>query len=1409
MTFTNSEFSFAHAKPATNSHLRLRPTPTAWYNKGQRSASEPWLRLHIISNLIFRPANLLRSVVAFFIIFSALRPASLVRAQNESSHRVTWDSHSLFIDGHRLLLYSGEFHYWRLPSRSLWQDRLQKMKAVGLNAVSIYFDWQYHSSAPGQYDFSGVRDIDYLLSLTERLGLYVVARVGPYMNAEVDAGGLPGWVLTKALYPRSQSWDGTTAHAHDSPLYEQYSKEWYDHLLPILARHQVTSGGSVLLLSIENEYNQDTGSSTYMQDLYHFARDDGITVPIFHNDYYFKGDWSKLVDLYAYDSYPYGFSCCHQWWDLHFHGIDTWEQQLRSQLKLTTPMFVSELQGGAFQPWGGKAYGEVAKTLGPDWLTDVDQSALAQGATLLNTYMFTGGTTWGYMSGPGAFTSYDYGAPISEAGVLRPAYYAAHRLGLFLQSYGAILAGATAAPSAVTASNPAVVVHSRLDPVSGQLFTFLRHGDAGEAVNTRLTLAVGSKVFSLPQRKSTFITLPGHGAALLTANVQTGPLHLNYSTSQVLMDTDTTHGHYLVLYGPDGTSGETDFALPSTGASVVHNADVTVTRSNGELRLNYRHTAQPREISIASPTGALHIIVTNAEAAGRYWSQNGMIIAGPDLVTADNGSITVQTSRQRDVRVYGASNQRSLIVDGHATALPDAINGTTLLGRLQGPSPLSLPVLSHWKFAPESPEVSPNFDDSGWMRADHTSTTNPNVPASTTLLADDYGFHYGFVWYRGHFQATGTETGIAIAARQCYSVYLNGVYLGGGDASLADPPHPYALAQTFQFPVGSLRIGTDNVVSVLTESMGHDEGWIAGPVAQSPQGILSAQLTGSPTPVNWRIQGDIGGETPLDAERGLLNASGLYGERRGWYLPQFDDSAWQSVTPPDDWKTRGVTSDLGWYRTRFQLNEPDGASAPIALTLPHASDKAYIWLNGWLLGRYWEQEGPQHAFYLPDGILNPHGDNVLVIAVWNRGHDGGLTTTPTLGVYTSLVSHSLSVGSLLDGASGYWHTSGDRIVDGHGVPVRIAAVNWSGMQGSKFVPAGLDRQPLDSIMSRIQAFGFNAIRLPFSNQLVERNPQISAGVEANPELRGLPALSVMDRIVASAGQHGLRVILDDHRSNAGVDPQENGLWYTQGYAPSTWIRDWATLAARYKDNPTVVGVDLRDEPHTGPPGPWSTQTYLHQGATWGPYLGVENEASDWRLAAQRGGDAVLKVNPHLLIFVEGIQQYPDSTQAGGIDSYWWGGVFQPAAQYPLQLSVPNQLVYSPHEYGPQKYQMPFFGARMSYDSLSQVWRKHWDFLEEPSYSARAPIFIGEFGTCGQSPDCVKDGGPGSQGRWFSYFMRYLREHPQISWCFWALNGTNSSGHVQPNYVLNTDWHTPRLRQLIDALRDVETPPPPA
>src|SRR5690349_15129860 len=123
------------------------------------------------------------ALVASVLVGAAAAPEPAAAA----NHSITFDQYSLMIDGRRTFVWSGEFHPFRLPSPDLWRDVLQKMKASGYNAVSIYFDWGYHSAKQGVYDFSGVRDVDRLLTTAQQVGLYVIARPGPYINAEVDA----------------------------------------------------------------------------------------------------------------------------------------------------------------------------------------------------------------------------------------------------------------------------------------------------------------------------------------------------------------------------------------------------------------------------------------------------------------------------------------------------------------------------------------------------------------------------------------------------------------------------------------------------------------------------------------------------------------------------------------------------------------------------------------------------------------------------------------------------------------------------------------------------------------------------------------------------------------------------------------------------------------------------------------------------------------------------------------------------------------------------------------------------------------------------------------------------------------------------------------------------------------------
>ena len=142
---------------------------------------------------------------------AAHRPVRTLAAKaDQAAHTVTYDHYSFNIDGKRIYLWSGEFHYFRLPSPDLWRDIFQKMKAAGFNAVSLYFDWDYHSPRPGVYDFTGVRDVDKLLDDGTAGGPVRDRRPAPYINAEVDSGGLPGWLTTKAENNRSADPDSSS-----------------------------------------------------------------------------------------------------------------------------------------------------------------------------------------------------------------------------------------------------------------------------------------------------------------------------------------------------------------------------------------------------------------------------------------------------------------------------------------------------------------------------------------------------------------------------------------------------------------------------------------------------------------------------------------------------------------------------------------------------------------------------------------------------------------------------------------------------------------------------------------------------------------------------------------------------------------------------------------------------------------------------------------------------------------------------------------------------------------------------------------------------------------------------------------------------------------------------------------------
>ncbi len=343
-------------------------------------------------------------------------------------------------------------------------------------------------------------------------------------------------------------------------------------------------------------------------------------------------------------------------------------------------------------------------------------------------------------------------------------------------------------------------------------------------------------------------------------------------------------------------------------------------------------------------------------------------------------------------------------------------------------------------------------------------------------------------------------------------------------------------------------------------------------------------------------------------------------------------------------------------------------------------------------------------------------------------------------------------GARLDGA---WSTDGARLVDGSGNAVQIRGVNWFGFETSNGVPHGLWSRNLEEMLDQIADLGFNTIRVPFSAAIIDATQPVSGLNEAeNPDLAGLTSLDVLDRFIEASGERGLAVILDRH--TLAPDNRHN-LWYDDEYGPERLVTDWEFLAERYRNVPNVVGADLYNEPYDE--------------ACWG----CGDPAVDWHAAAQEAGDALHAIEPDWLVFVEGVEE-ADGASCDGPDSSsgctWWGGNLSAADDIPIELAVPNKVVYSPHEYATSVFRQRWFDDADFPANMPAIWDEFWGDLER---SDAAPVMVGEFGT---TLDAEVD------AVWLEALLVYMDEIG-AGFTFWTFNP--NSGDT--GGILEDDWTT--------------------
>jgi hypothetical protein len=695
--------------------------------------------------------------------------------------KIGFDRYAMAIDGHPKVIRSGAMHYFRLPGPEMWRDRLHRLKAAGYNAVDLYFCWGFHSAAPGEYDFTGVRDVRLLLKMVEEAGLYLIARPGPYINAEVTGGGLPGWLLARPDVALRNRRPG--GQFEWSQPYMDAVREWYDQILPLIRECP-----NLLMIQVENEYATEDLEPDYIRTLIDWVRQAGISVPTMHNDMFAMGLYEDLVDIYAFDHYSVtAFEADWRGYPHVFQLIDNVEGNLRPFCQ-NRPLMVTELQAGWFAGWQGWTYEQIIRRLGREHISLTTKSLLGQGLSVFSHYMAIGGTNWDHLASTDTYTSYEFAAPVTEAGLNTNRYFDMKALNYFLESFGDVFVRT----EPVKHEDHQESLYATRKRVDGEgVWRFWRN-------LTRKPVAIATESgASILLKPMELLILPENiplqcGGILIESNVE-----LLYQTDRLLfLKADRPVHCRLRLSGEHSPDGD----LPSGPQGAPWSI---------RTETAHDHSLDPNLLQ----QQGLTVILLSARQAERFWVEpSGRIVIGPEESLPDGR--------------YGFADTNPLPFVW--TVYP---NGE--LDRMPRPElkTQSVPLLSDWQIVEASPELASDAS----FRA-----VSPNG-----LDLDANALYEGEAWYELTFGPDASVPGqIALKARHFWYAYLNGQQIAHGCFFPNDPEQQEPPLETFSLPAGVWRPGEANRLVILTSGLGHPKGFHDD--AQTPQGLLSLQVDDQP-----------------------------------------------------------------------------------------------------------------------------------------------------------------------------------------------------------------------------------------------------------------------------------------------------------------------------------------------------------------------------------------------------------------------------------------------------------------------------------------------------------------------------------------------------------------------------------
>jgi len=802
---------------------------------------------------------------------------------------INYDKYSLKIDNKPTLIKSAAIHYFRMPGQNIWRDRLSKLKAAGYNTVDIYFCWRYHSSEPGKYDFTGIRDIRVLLDIAAELGLYVIARPGPYINAEVSLGGLPFWLLNmKGVHLRNRQ-EGDFLY---SKTFMKYLREWYSRIIPILNEYH-----NIIAFQIENEYYTNEAEPDYIQELYDLARSMGIKAPIFHNDVLGVGLYCDIVNIYAFDHYPtinMGFD----WRDFPdtFGVLDHAEENL-GDCSEDAPLFVAELQGGWYDKWGGPGYEHIKKLFGREHINIVTKTILSQGITMFNHYMGCGGTSWDQIPSSEVYTSYDFASPVSEEGLPAESYYKVKEINYFLNAFNLASTDLIAEGEDITGTETEhTFARLRQDNINNCKWLYIRNLNRN---NIEFTLESGDK-----------LTVKPFDMKILPIDLQLKGCKIDFSGMSLysrLQDKDREI--LLVLI-------EEDNELKLSGFDSIETA-FPIEKTDNQAVLKGRNLENFGTCLLKKENRTTKIIFLDESTSDKTWIVEDNIIIGPEFLTENQ-------------------EQAAFSMDTEVKSLSIKDNKEFKLNTITVQQDIQLPQLLDWLCFNAAPEIDPVYDTSSW-----NFLRENKFDCITNEIYGDY------IWYKGVFKGHINE--IEINAKHCYAIYLNGRQIFYFDCLVYEEGCEIPEKITFNVDKNLQQKGM-NELTILVQNLGFDRGFQNE--LRIPRGVLSLK-TFPEKEIEWQIRG---GLTPIIEE---------------W-----------TESSPENLENTSKNSYLKLLYSTFKFDNNNDIYNPLLLDMTDASfEKADIFLNGYMIGRYWKDKSPQVKFYLPEGFLDDK--NIITLIVWD------------------------------------------------------------------------------------------------------------------------------------------------------------------------------------------------------------------------------------------------------------------------------------------------------------------------------------------------------------------------------------------------------------------------------------------